>query len=78
MKDSAVARRLRVQISQFSGIFFPRFSKPQGEFVEQMLFGIQAAQDVKLSNISRALGEEIALKKTEERLSSPLKNSVSG
>ena len=35
----------------------------------QMLFGIQAAQDVKLSQIGRALGEKIALKKTEERLS---------
>ena len=34
-----------------------------------MIFGIQAAQDVKLSNIGRALGESIALKKTEERLS---------
>jgi len=34
-----------------------------------MIYGIQASQDVKLSSISRALGEEIALKKTEERLS---------
>jgi len=69
MKDSAVARRLRDQIGRFSGIFSPRFSKPQGEFLEQMLYGMQAAQDVKLSNIARALGEEIKLKKTEERLS---------
>lgn len=69
MKDSEVGRRLREQIGTFSGIFLPRFSKPQGHFVEQMLFGMQAAQDVKLSNIGRALGENIALKKTEERLS---------
>lgn len=69
MKDSEVGRRLREQIGKFSGIFLPRFSKPQGCFVEQMLYGMQAAQDVKLSNIGRALGEAIALKKTEERLS---------
>ena len=34
-----------------------------------MLYGMQAAQDVKISGIARALGEEIGLKKTEERLS---------
>ena len=69
MKDSAVGRRLREEIGKFSGIFYPRFSKPQGQFLEQMLYGLQAAQDVKLSNIARALGEPIKLKKTEERLS---------
>lgn len=69
MKDSEVGRRVREQVRRFSGIFSPRFSKPQGHFVEQMIFGIQAAQDVKLSCIGRALGESIELKKTEERLS---------
>ena len=69
MKDNEVGRRVREQVGRFSGIFSPRFSKPQAQFVEQMIFGIQAAQDVKLSNIGRALGEPIALKKTEERLS---------
>jgi hypothetical protein len=34
-----------------------------------MVYGIQASQDVKLSSIGRALGEEITPKKTEERLS---------
>jgi hypothetical protein len=34
-----------------------------------MIYGIQASQDSKLSSIGRALGEGIALKKTEERLS---------
>ena len=69
MKDIEVGRRLREQVNKFSGIFYPLFSKPQGCFIEQMIYGIQAAQDVKLSNIGRALGEGIALKKTEERLS---------
>jgi hypothetical protein len=34
-----------------------------------MLFGIQASQDVKLSNIARSLQEDISLIKTEDRLS---------
>src|SRR5437879_13891459 len=34
-----------------------------------MLFGIQASQGVKLSNIARSLQEEIPLLKTEDRLS---------
>lgn len=69
MNDSEVGRRVREQVHRFSGIFSPRFSRPQAHFVEQMIFGIQAAQDVKLSNIGRTLDERIALKKTEERLS---------
>ncbi|MGH8531085.1 MAG: transposase [Nevskiales bacterium] len=69
MNPLQVARRLREQIGQFSGIFSPRFSKPQAKFVEQMLYGIQASQDVKLSSIGRALGEEISLKKITERFS---------
>lgn len=68
MKDIEVGRRLREQVGRFSGIFSPRFSKPRAQFVGQMIYGIQAAQDVKLSRIGRALGEEIAPKKTEERL----------
>jgi hypothetical protein len=34
-----------------------------------MLYGIQAAKDTKLSNITRSLSEPIALVKTEDRLS---------
>jgi len=69
MKHSAVARKLRGQIQHFSGIFYPRFSKPKTRFIAQMIYGIQASQDVKLSRIVRSLGEEILPKKTEERLS---------
>jgi hypothetical protein len=69
MQLTKVAARLRQQMHRFSGIFFPGFSRPQGHFIEQMLFGIAASQDCKLSQIGRALGESISLKKTEERLS---------
>jgi len=40
-----------------------------------MLFGIQASQDVKLSNIARSLKEDIPLIKTEDRLSRNLKTA---
>lgn len=75
MNVTLVAGRLREQIGKFSGIFSPRFSKPKARFLEQMIFGIQAAQDVKLSSIGRALGEDIELKKTEERLGHHLQAS---
>jgi len=69
MNRTQVALRLREQLARFSGIFSPRFSQPRSRFITQMIYGLQAGQDVKLSSIARALGEEIALKKTEERLS---------
>lgn len=69
MNPTLVAHRLRDQLDRFSGIFYPRFSKPQNRFLRQMIYGIEAAQDVKLSAITRELGEPIALKKTSERLS---------
>lgn len=78
MDSRQTAQKLRAQIDGFSGIFSPRFSKPQQTFLRQMLFGIEASQDVKLSAISRALGEEISLKKTEERLSHHLQSAGLG
>lgn len=68
-----VAYQLREQIQKFSGIISPRFSKPEAKFMEQMIFGIQASQDVKLSSIARSLGEKIGLKKVVERLENHLK-----
>lgn len=38
-------------------------------FIGQMVFGIQAAQDVKLSQIGRELQEPIRIGKVENRLS---------
>lgn len=68
MQFTKVAHQLRAQLHQFSGIFSPHFSKPQAAFIEEMLFGLSASQDCKLSAISRALDEPITLKKTAERL----------
>jgi hypothetical protein len=41
-------------------------------FVGEMLFGVQASQDAKRSNIARSLQEAIPLLKTEDRLSRKL------
>lgn len=69
MNYRELAVKLQGQIHHFSGIFYPHFSKPRAKFIEQMIYGIQAGRDVKLSVIARSLGEDITLKKTEERLS---------
>lgn len=66
--DSITAFRTREQLRKFLGIFSPRFSKPKLEFLGQMLFGIQAARDTLVSEIARALQEDILSKKTQERL----------
>lgn len=69
MHYSGLALRLREQIHGFSGKLSPHFPKSKRRFVEQMLYGIQARGDVKLSEIARSLNEEIPLLKTETRLS---------
>jgi hypothetical protein len=60
---------IKGQLSKFSGIIVKGLSKPKQRLVKEMIYGIQAAKDIKLSNISRALNEPIALIKTEDRLS---------
>ncbi len=63
------AANLKGQLSKYSGIISKGFSKAKRGLVKEMLYGIQAAKDVKLSNIARTLKEEQALIKTEDRLS---------
>jgi hypothetical protein len=67
--DSTVAGKIKTQITRFSHRISRGLSKPTRRFVAQMIYGIQASKDVKLSNISRSLNEGIALIKTEGRLS---------
>jgi hypothetical protein len=75
MHDSKVRSRLKAQLTKFCSELCGGLSKPLGKFVAQMLYGIQSSQDVKLSNIGRALGEAIPLIRTEKRLSRNLKNA---
>jgi Transposase DDE domain len=71
--DTRIRSRLKAQLTKFSAELCGGLSKPLAKFVSQMLFGIQASQDVKLSNIARSLKEDIPLIDTEKRLSRNLK-----
>ena len=75
MHDSKVRSRLKAQLSKFTSELCGGLSKPLTKFVSEMLYGIQSSQDVKLSNIGRALGEAIPLIRTEKRLSRNLKHA---
>ena len=75
MHDSKVRSRLKAQLTKFCAELCGGVSKPLGKFIGQMLYGIQSSQDVKLSNIGRALGEDIPLIRTEKRLSRNLKHA---
>ena len=78
MHNSKVRSRLKARLTKFATALCGELPKPLAKFVAQMLFGIQSSQDVKLSNIGRALGEAIPLICTEKRLSRNLKHADSG
>lgn len=69
METNSLGSRLKAQLSKFSLALSEGLSRPQRKFVGQMLYGVQASRDVKLSNIARSLQEKIPLIKTEDRLS---------
>ena len=67
--NSKIAGRIKAQITRFAHKISGDYKKPLRKWMVQMLYGIQASKDVKLSNIARSLNEEIPLIKTETRLS---------
>jgi hypothetical protein len=67
--NSCTISRFKAQCNKFSGIISGGLSKPSRRLVKEMVYGIQASKDVKLSNIGRSLQEDIPLIKTEDRLS---------
>jgi len=67
--ESKMVANLKGQLSKFSGIISKKFKKPKHRLIKEMLYGIQASKDVKLSNIARTLKENQLLIKTEDRLS---------
>lgn len=58
-----------MQCNKFSGTISNGLGKIKKRLVKEMIYGIQASKDVKLSNICRSLKEDIPLIKTEDRLS---------
>lgn len=67
--DNKIGIKIKEQIEIFSKKITSNLFKPKKKFVSQVIFGIQASRDVKLSNISRSLNEGIKLIKVENRLS---------
>jgi len=67
-----IAGKIKAQITRFAHKISGGYKKPVRKWMIQMLYGIQASKDVKLSNIARSLNEEIPLIKTETRLSRTL------
>lgn len=67
--DTTLSERITAEIERFAQLITQGLSKPKKKFISQMLFGIQASRDIKLSNIARSLDEDIKLIKTENRLS---------
>jgi hypothetical protein len=68
-ENSKTVANLKGQLSKFSGIIAKGFRKPKQRLIKEMVYGIQASKDVKLSNIARTLKEDQMLIKTEDRLS---------
>ncbi len=69
MQDSKIRSRLKAQLSKFTRELTAGLSKPSSKFGGEMLFGIQASQDVKLSE-----NAEILAAVDRANLSHPLEN----
>ena len=69
MDVTKVARNLRTRIGRFSGDLSKGLCVRAQRFVSEMIYGIQAAESVMLTEVARTLEEDTSIKKTEERLS---------
>jgi hypothetical protein len=74
MDSARIAQKLRAQILQFSGELSRGLPKVVSRLIREMIYGIQARQSVRLTEVSRALDEPIRIKKTVSRLSRQLGN----
>jgi hypothetical protein len=68
-ENSRIVEVVKGQLSKFSGIISKGLPKSKQKLVREMIYGIQAGKDVKLSSITRSLNEPISLITTEDRLS---------
>jgi hypothetical protein len=78
MNDSTTATRLRRRIAGFSGEVSVGLGVVASRFVNEMVYGIEASQSVVLTEVARALEEEVALRKTQWRLSRNLQREQLG
>ena len=68
IEDSKLGSKIKAQIRRFAGRLTEGMDKVTCRWVSEMLYGIQASRDVKVSEVARSLQEPIALIKTENRL----------
>jgi hypothetical protein len=68
-ENSRIVAVVKGQLSKFSGIISKGLPKAKQRLVREIIYGIQAGKDIKLSSITRSLNEPIPLIKTEDRLS---------
>ena len=62
MNDSKCAAKLRAQLKRFLGELLPHFSRPKVTFLGDMIYGLMAGGDVKLSSICRAYRPRITMR----------------
>ena len=67
--DIVIREKVNEQLLRFFDKLTEGLKKTKRKFIHQILFGIQASKDIKLSEISRSLDKEIKLIKIEKRLS---------
>jgi len=65
--DSKLTGKIKAQMSRYAARLTEGLSKVKRRFVGEMLYGMQAAKDVKVSEVARCLNEPIKLIKTENR-----------
>ena len=70
---SRLSYQLKREIKKFTDKISKGLSRPKYKLIFQMLYGMLESQSTHLSSISRALKEDITLKKTIDRLSRGLR-----
>lgn len=74
---NTLKHNLKRDIVNYSKKISKKLKRTESKFTTQMIYGLLTAQSCQLSKISRALNEDILLKKTIDRLSRNLNNFTS-
>ena len=75
-QDSAIQEEVNRQLGKFCNGISAGLKKPKRRLIHQMIYGIQASRDVKVSEVARSLNETIKLLKTEIRLCRNLRDET--
>lgn len=68
MNYARIVHKVREQIIKFSGELSFGLPKVVGRFIAEAVYGIQARQSVRLTEIARSLEEKVPIRKTQYRL----------